>query len=810
MNPRPWLIGLARLASVAGGLWGLLALAGLWLRFTPSWPPAAAAVAIALAVEILLRLYRHEARAVGPRRARRLVALRLTALGLLAWILLEPTLVRKVRRELTRQLVVLWDESASMQLQDDGTGASRTALARAAVTESAVLTKLGGQFKLREVGFARSPDASGTVRDNGWSQSTDIAGALDMVLEQIAPDELAGAILVTDGRHNRPPRVEDSARRLGVLDAPLGIVAVGNPAPPRDAAVLAVRSPDAIHLGDRMRVAADLKFDGYKGTKARVSLRRNDELLEEREILVPEDRHREEVKFAYIPEQGGTDGYKVELADLPDERFYDNNSWSFETSITEARTHVLLVDSHPRWEFRYLRNLFHGRDKSVHLQWVLLHPDRLDGQSLPEVAASAGRPFGDSAATRLPTEESEWRKFDVIILGDLAPEAIDATTWAILNRCVTERGALLVMIAGPQHLPHGLPAGPARDLLPVELDWGSRTYYGDGEAPFRFALTAEGRRHPVTGQAAGAAANEQLWEAFPELPWRHPVKGVKDGAEILLTAAESGAANTRVTDDASLGSALDDLVHRRERDARNALLVTRQTGNGKVACLLTDRTWRLREGAGDVHHHRFWGNLVRWGAGPLLRAGTPAVGLGTDQLTYTVDDPVTVTARLRDSRLNPVADPELRAEVLRDGKVVANVPLAAVAGSNGLHEGQAGRLRLPGLYQVRVVGGKIAELQAAAGLKQLQTGFRVVGSRGPVEMADTTPDRPLLEEVAAASGGKVVELDRVADLLPLFLTDKEGHEEIRETPLWDNALVFLLLAAALTTEWWLRRGGGLP
>jgi hypothetical protein len=77
-------------------------------------------------------------------------------------------------------------------------------------------------------------------------------------------------------------------------------------------------------------------------------------------------------------------------------------------------------------------------------------------------------------------------------------------------------------------------------------------------------------------------------------------------------------------------------------------------------------------------------------------------------------------------------------------------------------------------------------------------------------MADTTPDRPLLEEAAAASGGRVVELDRVADLLPLFLTDKEGHEEIRETPLWDNALVFLLLAAVLTTEWWLRRGGGLP
>ena len=59
-------------------------------------------------------------------------------------------------------------------------------------------------------------------------------------------------------------------------------------------------------------------------------------------------------------------------------------------------------------------------------------------------------------------------------------------------------------------------------------------------------------------------------------------------------------------------------------EAANALLVTRQTGKGKVALLLTDRTWRLREGAGDLYHHRFWGNLVRWGAGPLPGAETEA------------------------------------------------------------------------------------------------------------------------------------------------------------------------------------------
>jgi hypothetical protein len=796
MNPREWALRIGRLAVIAVGLWLLLTAMGAVLRIAPGWPPAAIACGLALAAEVLVFLYGYEARTLGRRRGRQLVALRLAALGLLAWILLEPTLVRSVKRQLDRQVAVLWDESASMDLTDDGEERPRSVIAREALKESGILGALGEHVRIREIRFARSPGSDGG--SGGWNKATDIAAALDTVLEQIPPDELAGALVLSDGRHNRPSRVEDSARRFGILDAPLGIVAIGSAEPPRDAAVLALRSPEAIHLGDRMRVSADLKFDGYKGQTAKVRLTRDGGLVEETEISIPQDRHREEVRFAHVPEQGGTGGYKIDIEELPGERFSDNNSWSFETSITEARTNVLLVDNYPRWEFRYLRNLFYGRDKSVHLQWLLLEPDRVDGQPQPDTAASAARPFGQSAATRLPENEAEWRKFDVIILGDLAPAALDAETWAIVSRCVNERGALLVFVAGPIHMPHALDAEAARELLPLDPGWSRRTLFGENTEPFRFSLTAEGRRSPVTRHATGSVANELAWAGFPEMRWRHPVVSVKDGAEILVTA--SGGDAEPAMDD--VGAALDRLARRREMEAERALLVTRQTGRGKVAAVLTDRTWRLREGAGDIHHHRFWGNLVRWGAGPLLRAGSDKVALGTDQLTYTGDDPVTITARLRDAGLAPVFDDSLRAEILRDGKVIATVPLAAIEGSNGLHEGKAPPIRIPGIHEVRLLGDK-AESAAT-------THFRVVGARGPVELADTTLDLPLLEEMATASGGKVVAPDRTGELLPLFLTESASRLEVRETPLWDNALIFSALALVLTTEWWLRRNTGLP
>lgn len=800
---------LVRFLLVTLAVWGILFAISHWVRVSPDWPLVLVAFASGVAVELILWLYRYEAGAVTPERARWIIGLRLMALAVLVWILIEPVWVRKVEREIKREVVVVLDDSGSMQLKDDGSGATRIAIGEAALAKSKIVEKLGEKLRVRVVKAARSVRAEGEAVAEGWGDATDLAAALGTVLEQVPPDELAGVLMVSDGRHNRPDRVEDVARRFGILDAPVGMVAVGSALPPRDASILSVRAPEAIHLGDRMRVAVDLKFDGYKGQKAKVRLRRGDKLLEEREISIPQEHHREEVRFAQVPDQGGVGDYQVEIAGLEGERFKDNNLWEFETSITDARTNVLIVESYPRWEFRYLRNLFYGRDKSVQLQYVLLHPDEIEGQRDEAVAASASRPFGEALATRLPANEEEWRKFDVIILGDVDPKAMDDATWQIVSRCVNERAALLVMVAGPRHMPHAIDAEAGRALVPAEIDYGHRNYFNEGGEEFRFALTAEGQRHPVTQQSIGDAASERVWAGFPELSWRHPVTGLKEGAEVLLSAATADAKQS-VTSGAGLASALDDLTKRRDREAKTALLVTRQTGKGKVALLLTDRTWRLREGAGDLYHHRFWGNLVRWGAGPTLRSGGARARLGTDQLTYTPDDRAKVTARLRDKSLKPVNDGSLHAEVLRDGKVLASMAMTTVAGSDGLYEAALDRFTKAGKYEIRLRGDRADELIREDGTGELKTGFQVVGSRGPVELAETTLNLPLLETIAQLSGGKVVSPDKTGDLAALFLTDKNEREEIRETALWDSGWVLGLLASLLGSEWLIRRAGGLP
>jgi hypothetical protein len=79
-----------------------------------------------------------------------------------------------------------------------------------------------------------------------------------------------------------------------------------------------------------------------------------------------------------------------------------------------------------------------------------------------------------------------------------------------------------------------------------------------------------------------------------------------------------------------------------------------------------------------------------------------------------------------------------------------------------------------------------------------------------VELSETTQNRPLLENIASLSGGRVVEPTNIGSLASLFLTGEESRMELRETTLWDHWILLLLLLAILTAEWIARRGSGLP
>jgi hypothetical protein len=688
-------------------------------------------------------------------------------------------------------------------------------------TGQSLLESLESTYDVTVLRFGREtvefPDpAEPPAADSGFRMRTDLAGALTQSLDRVPAESLAGVLLLSDGRHNGDVPVDDAARSLGLTGAPLHAVAIGSARGPKDTSFLEVDVPESIYLGDRLKIRAEVKADGMKGAQLKVVLREGDKELESQTIAVPEDSHRATVRLTHTPADKGIFAYSLRLEAVDGELFTDNNEWPIETAVTDDRTNVLLVDSVPRWEFRYLRNLFYGRDKSVHLQYVLLNPDEIEDQApLATVFASASRKFGEAEATRLPDKFEEWMKFDVIILGDLPPAALPAQTWETIEKAVAERGALLVVVAGPRAMPHAFQSDVVKRLLPLEFDPATGSLFDGPEESFAVRLTAEGKTSPILALGASQVETAEIWANAPPFMWRHPVRAAKPGAEVLAYAEPAGQRPPSAG--ATAEERLAAFARQRQFEAERALLTTSRYGLGRVALFTTDQTWRLRYGVGDTHHHRLWGNLLRWGTAENLRAGTDTVRLGTDALTYETGQRVRILARLTAEGYKPETAAKVTANVFApDGTQVATRTLTYREGSSGLYETELEPLPANGRYRVELAGPDVERLlrssaSATSGPApdKVETHFTQLATLNPVELGDLSLDADLLRRATTLAGGRVVTASEAATLSQAFGTGTKVLEERRETTLWDNWPLLALLLAALTAEWLLRRKAGL-
>lgn len=102
------------------------------------------------------------------------------------------------------------------------------------------------------------------------------------------------------------------------------------------------------------------------------------------------------------------------------------------------------------------------------------------------------------------------------------------------------------------------------------------------------------------------------------------------------------------------------------------------------------------------------------------------------------------------------------------------------------------------------------ELTAYEDLTQIDsTSLDIQVLHDPFEQQNPFPNHPLLEQLAAGSGGRVLHsADELAELLRDAPVDV-GPPVIRRAPLWSNVWVWGLLIGLLTVEWCWRRKLGL-
>jgi hypothetical protein len=585
--------------------------------------------------------------------------------------------------------------------------------------------------------------------------STDISAALRSVADD--PADLAAVVLFSDGGHNAPSDPVTIASGFGAT--PLFIVPCGNTEFARDLIVHRGRAPRMVFKEDDYIISANIDAYGCDREELIVSLVENGTVIDSQRVLAATDTFFHKVEFKRKASGVGHHDFLIEVAPVAEERVTANNSTPVGLDVVEDNLRVLLVDVRPRWEHRFLRNLF-KRDERVRIDEVLFDP----------------------AAGALPATDADWNKYQIVILGDVSPRELPAAFQTALDRFVGERGGALITIAGDAAMPFAFRGQPLEPMLPVDLT-RSRPLAAGG---YRIGVAPEGTTIDALQLDENSAETDRVWAGacLPQgITNLSPFSVPLPTSRVLLAAVPLGS----------------------EKAA--AFLSAQLYGRGRVLYFAAPSTYRLRYRNGDLFHHRFWGQLLRWAISGDFGSGSRTVRLSTDKARYQVGQ--FVRAKLMLTNLDGTAASELGGEIVarQQDQIVASAPIEEVKESPGSYE--AVLKGLPqGLVSIEAVGGAVQALLATERAKEKPMVTIAIEPGDSLELRDTRCNMALLTKIASNGGAIVMPaaLDALADQLDLSptITTIQSYQ-----PLWARWSLLWIFVTCLCLEWIIRKWTGL-
>ena len=611
-----------------------------------------------------------------------LEVVRVVTVALLVVTLWRPELARQQDPRRQPEVAVLWDASRSMTTKDvalNGAVLTREEWVRQQLA-SEVWAGLSNRFRLAVESF--SAPATNAADADG----TDLDGALEAALNRHR--DLRAVVLLSDGDWNVGRSPVAAATKLQVRQVPVFSVAVGSREYLPDVALENLSAPAYGLLGEQVMVG--FKVRSYLPREVRTTVRLVDDRGTEttKDLVIPPMAQVQEAVL-WTPTREGTAALTLRLPVETEELRDDNNQLQATVAVRKEILRVLVVESLPRWEYRYLRNALQ-RDPGVDVQTVLFHPGMKPGGGMDYLEA-------------FPATREELSKYDVVFLGDVGIGGGELTLEQAeeLRGLVEQQGSGLVFLPGSRGRQLTLASSALGGLVPVEMD--ELQPRGAGAAmPAKLALTARGQGHLLTMLAGSETQNVEVWRKLPGFYWHAAVKKAKPGADVL--AVHEGLRNEW---------------------GRVPLLVSRPQGSGKVLFMGVDSAWRWRRGVEDVYHYRFWGQVVRWMAYQRHRAQNQGI-----RVFFNPDDPqrgerVAVHATVFDANGLPLRTGPVTAEISAPGGKTERFELQSVAGGWGVFVGQF-TPQLPGTFAVKVraepTGKELAAELVVRGQQREQVG----------------------------------------------------------------------------------------
>lgn len=700
-----------------------------------------------------------------------LEALRMLMVGLVALAICQPEWLQQFVPTEQPVIAVVYDQSKSMTTQDvvDPIGDGVKTVSRGTAIEPLVAES--------KWDFLRAPDSSNTNAGNEpkpvsnaleaptqWNvviepfssklseptAGSDLNGILATTIEKYP--NLRAVVMVSDGSWNIGNSPTEAATQLLVKNVPVFTIGVGSETALPDIEVASLDAPTFGVVNKPTRIPFSINSTMASATPVTVTLTSSDGDTLTENFTIPANGSLQQA-FVWSPKKIGEYSLTLDVPAAEGERITANNQMTAPISIRKESLKVLVVESYPRWEYRYLRNAL-ARDPGVDVSCLLFHPD------LKRVGG------GKDYIEKFPATLDELSKFDVIFLGDVGvgEDQLTPQDCERIKGLVENQATGLILMPGLRGRQLTLAQTELSDLFPVLFDarqprgWGS-------QVPGRFQLTEAGSQSLLTKLADSPEANAAVWRGLPGFQWYAPVLRAKVGSQVLAVHATQSNENNRIV-----------------------LLATKTYGAGKILFMGTDGAWRWREGVEDKYHYRFWGQVARWMAYQRNMAGGESM-----RLFYSPDRPKTgETLSLNANVMS------LGGEPLQNGTVT--VQIVAPSGntqtvqlSPQTEDGQWGLFS--GYFVPEENGEHFATLSCKETGNSLETKISVQGLER--EKIGRPANFDVLQEIATITRGKMVTAENAEELLTTLGELPEPDPQIRRIrlwahPIWGGTMILLL------------------
>lgn len=686
-----------------------------------------------------------------------LESLRVGIVALVLMILNQPESVRTYQPDEMASLVVLVDHSKSMETRDVIRSDHRLdpPVSRKSVVEPLLAEETWNQFR------ERFDIVINTFSGEDGGQETDIHRAILEARQQ--HPSLRGIVIASDGDWNAGQPPVDAATRLRSDQIPIFAIPVGSLSALPDLELISFDVPSFGVSGKSVRIPLTIDSSLPRDTLAQLELKVSDGSVIRHQMEIKAMGRSSDV-IVWKPEGTGDFTLELTIPEVPGEVDLENNSRQAPIAIRDEKLKVLVIDSLPRWEYRFLRNAL-SRDPGVELHCLLFHPalGRVGGGDKDYIPA-------------FPESLEELSKYDVIFLGDVGVREGQLTLehCELLTGMVQQQATGLVFIPGIQGNHLSFIGTPLEPLMPVVFDSRQPRGWGSQNAGY-LSLTEMGRSSLLTKLADTADDNMHLWEGLPGFHWYAAIVRAKAGSDILAVHQEASNSYGRIP-----------------------LLVTKTYGAGKVLMLGTDAAWRWRRGVEDLYHYRFWGQVVRWMAYQRNMAKGELMRLYYVPEQPQVGQTVALSANVVSSGGEPLSQADVRVKIAAPSGRIQQIQLASTGNQWGAFGGNFVADE-PGMHEL--------VLQCYENASELNAKLFVQGRER--EQIGRPMRLDVMEELARVTRGQVIRSDGLSSLEEAIESIAEPPQVIQRVSIWSHPWVAAILLGGLTLFWIGRKAVGM-